>query len=116
MLALTILLLVIAAFIGLFLLVSFLANKPLSLEAVIIHGMFTEAGFILVLVKAYYAKFNPLYILESALLAMAALGGLSLVMFFHLRGKKIPAPLVFGHAGIGLVAFLVLVAKALLRA
>jgi hypothetical protein len=113
MINLAILLLIVAAILGLFLIVNFFRHRPLSMEAVILHGMFTEAGFILVFVKAYYAKFAGLFLPDLALLGLAAAAGLSLVMFFHLRGKKIPAGFILGHAGIGTAAFLILVIKTL---
>jgi hypothetical protein len=111
MIKLAIGLLVVAAVLGLFLIVNFFRKKPLSLEAVILHGMFTEAGFILVFVKAYLSRFRGLFILDLVLLAIAAAWGLSLVMFFHLRDKNIPPGLLLGHACAGLAAFLVLVAR-----
>jgi hypothetical protein len=113
MLLLAIGLLIIAAAIGVFLIVRFLSGGPLSLEAAIIHGMFTEAGFVLVFVKAYYEKFAGLLPLDLVLLFFTAAGGLSLIMFFHLRGRKIPVGLVLSHASLGIFAFLILVVETL---
>lgn len=103
--------LVLAAILGLVLIIKFFINKPMSVEIAIFHGMSAEAGFILVFVKAYYMYFSGLFILDLILLACAALAGLSLVMLFHLRGKKLPTALVLTHASIGVIGFSMLAIK-----
>ena len=103
--------LVLAAILGLFLIIKFYMSKPMSVEVAIFHGMSAEAGFILVFVKAYYMNFSGLFILDLFLLACAAVAGLSLVMLFHLGGKKLPLALVLAHATIGVVGFLMLTIK-----
>ncbi len=108
--------LVLAAILGLVLIIKFFMNKPMSVEVAIFHGMSAEAGFILVFVKAYYMNFSGLFILDLILLASAALAGLSLVMLFHLRGKKLPIALVLGHATIGAVGFSMLAIKTFIGA
>ena len=82
-------------------------------EVAIFHGMSAEAGFILVFVKAYYMNFSGLFILDLILLACAAMAGLSLVMLFHLKGKKLPIALVLAHATIGVVGFSMIAIKTL---
>jgi hypothetical protein len=105
--------LVLAAILGLVLITKFFMKKPMSVEVAIFHGMSAEAGFILVFVKAYYMNFSGLFILDLILLASAALAGLSLVMIFHLRGKKLPVGLVLVHATIGVTGFFMLAIKTL---
>jgi len=116
MLTLSIGLLVIAAMLGLALLLAFFGKKPIPLGAAILHGMFAEAAAIFVFVKAYQAAFQGILGVVFLLLIVAALGGISLVFLYHLQGKKLPAGMVFVHTGVGVVAFLLLVYKVFARA
>jgi hypothetical protein len=70
------------------------------------HGGLAAAGLVALAVEVFTADLAAG--LPLALFVVAALGGFALFSF-HLRQKALPIPVVVIHAGVAVVAFLLLV-------
>ncbi len=105
-----------------------LRGKALPMSLAGLHGLLAVSGFALLLVSLAQSASGgasppadtagtPIWLIISVILfAIAALGGLVLFTGFHLRGKKLPSPLVVVHALFavaGFVLFLVWFAAAI---
>jgi hypothetical protein len=73
------------------------------------HGAVAATGVGLLLYAAYSPGLPSLAQIAMGIFILAALGGATLFLGFHLRGKALPIPLVLGHgliAATGLVLLL----------
>jgi hypothetical protein len=82
-------------------------NRPWPLA--ILHGLLGAAGLILLLVPVITGGVPALAKTALALFVVAALGGF-LLFAFHIQNKRLPSPVVVIHAGVAVVAFVLLVA------
>lgn len=86
-----------------------LKDKPLPMGLALAHGAIAAAGLVALLVPVLSGEAEggaaPL-----GLFVVAALGGFFLFSF-HVRKKPIPVLPMVAHAGIALVAFLLLAAR-----
>jgi hypothetical protein len=105
----SIVLFAIAALGGATLAVMRLMNRPLPVGLAVVHGLFAAAGLV-VLIIAMVSAVATGTLLKAALILfiIAAIGGAIIFLFFHLRGKHLPIPLVLGHGLLAVVAFLLL--------
>jgi hypothetical protein len=73
----------------------------------ILHGLLGAAGLILLLVPVITGGVPALAKTALALFVVAALGGF-LLFAFHIQNKRLPSPVVVIHAGVAVVAFVLL--------
>jgi hypothetical protein len=72
------------------------------------HGAIAATGLITLI---YAAATQPLPLIAFAALVcfvLAAIGGASIFVLFHLKAKPLPIPLVLGHGAIAVTAFVML--------
>jgi hypothetical protein len=94
---------------GLYLAVAHFRGQPLNMGAALAHGAFGAAGLVLLALALYKVGFAGLGAVALGIFVVAALGGFFLFSF-HLRGKKLPSPVVIIHAVAAVVAFVLLAA------
>lgn len=82
-------------------------NRPWPLA--ILHGLLGAAGLVLVLVPVLAGGVAALAKIALALFLAAALGGF-LLFAFHLRNQRLPSAVVVIHAGVAVIAFILLAA------
>jgi len=111
MLLLATVLFIAAAILGLSLFAAFIMNKSLAIGTAMIHGMLAEAGLIFVFVQAHSIKYKGVLGLNFLLLLLTAAAGLILVLFFHLKGRKLPRELVISHAVSGVLSLALFVIR-----
>lgn len=75
--------------------------RPPTLLA-LIHGAIAAAGLILFIHAAVTTTLSSLALTSLFVFVLAALGGATLFLGFHLREKALPIPFVLAH---GLIAF-----------
>ncbi len=78
---------------------------------VVLHGVFAASGLV-VLLLALWPHFSGRAVWALVLFVLAALGGLTLVLGFHLRGKPLPSGLIAAHGALAVIAFLILLMAA----
>ena len=72
------------------------------------HGLVAASG-VLSLLYAVATQTVPVLALWSlAMFIIAALGGVTIFLLFHLREQPLPIPLVLGHGAIAVVAYVLL--------
>ena len=98
----------IAAFLGVFLLRSFLKKQRTYKPVVFMHG--SAAGLALLMLATYIAVGHtaPLLITSAVLFVLAALGGLTMFTL-DTTGKRVPKMLAVGHPMIAVSALILLV-------
>jgi hypothetical protein len=84
----------------------------LSLPLALGHGALAAAGLIVLIVAAAQGQTTMLGNVALALFIVAALGGLYLI-YSHLTKKRLPQAVIGVHAGVAIVAFLVLLFSAI---
>lgn len=102
--ALLIVIFVMTALGGLYLLSHVLANKDTPKGIALIHGVFATLGLITLLVASYY--YHPL-IYTFIIFLIAALGG-TILFLYDLEGKKLPKFLAIGHGLIAITGLIIL--------
>jgi membrane protease YdiL (CAAX protease family) len=110
--AIIVVLFAIAALGGAVLAYSRLRDRPLSVPVAVLHGLFAVAGFAALLVAAVSATTTDPPWAAIGLFAVAAAGGVVLASF-HVRGRALPVPLMFVHAGVAVAGFLALLVAVL---
>jgi hypothetical protein len=73
------------------------------------HGAVAATGLGLLTYSAATSGIPPSAQLALALFVVAALGGATLFIGFHLREKALPIPLVLGHGILAVTAFVLLI-------
>jgi hypothetical protein len=81
--------------------------KPLAM----LHGAAAVLG-ILVLFLVLWPAFVGGPAVALVMFALAAIGGVALVLGFHRRNKPLPSPLVLGHGALAVLALLILLSTA----
>ena len=89
----------------------FRGKTPPPVALALGHGAFAASG-IVVLFLALWPNFNGGAVFALGLFVLAALGGLTLALGFHRRGKALPSGFIVGHGSLAALAFLVLLAVA----
>lgn len=73
------------------------------------HGAFAAVALVLYVVAVVSASSPPAAGWWAiGIFVVAALGGATLFLGYHLRGRTLPVPLVVVHGGVAVVGFLVL--------
>jgi hypothetical protein len=98
----------IAAVGGLVLATQHFKRSPLSLPVAVLHGLFAATALVLLLISVIQGTPIATARLAAVLFSVAALGGFFLLSH-HLRGKRLPSPVVIIHALAAVLAFLLLV-------
>lgn len=80
------------------------AEQTPPLPLAIGHGALAAVGLVGYLVVLAGATDPPATgVWGAGVLVVAALGGLTMLLGFHLRGRELPLPLVLGHGALGIV-------------
>lgn len=105
----------VAAVLGAFMTVQRLQGRELPRTGVAMtHGGIAASALVLVILAAIGTDpVQALTLWAIGLFVAAALGGSFLFLGYHLRGRALPVPIVFVHAGVAIVAFVVLLAAVL---
>jgi len=88
----------------------FRGRSPLPMPLALLHGLLAATGLVLLIAAALTQPgFGGLALAALVVFVVAALGGFYLFSF-HLRGLRLPSPVVLIHGGAAVVAFLLLLA------
>ena len=102
----------VAALFGLAMAIMHFSGKtPPPVGLAVLHGVFAASGLVLLLVSLW-PDFNGRAIWALGFFVLAALGGFTLALGFHARGKMLPSGLVAGHGLLAVLAFLILLTAA----
>jgi hypothetical protein len=88
-------------------------NPPAWLA--MLHGLLAAAGLTLLLFAAFTTGLPSYATWGLVLLVIAALGGLYLNLGYQEKRVLLPKPIVYGHAAIAVVGFLLVLAAALVE-
>ncbi len=88
-----------------------IGKTPPPVSLAMLHGAFAASG-LAVLLLAVWPRFSGHAVWALGLFVLAALGGFTLVLGFHLRGKPLPSGLIAAHGALAVIAFLVLLMAA----
>ena len=103
-----VLLIAVAAVVGLYMAVNhFKGRTPPKAGVAILHGLLAVSGVIVLLLGVWEIGFGTAHTWALVLFAVAALGGLYLVSH-HMRQRPIPNAVIVIHGLVAAVAFLVL--------
>jgi hypothetical protein len=89
----------------------FRGKTPPPVALALLHGVFAASGLV-VLLLAVWPQFSGRAAWALGLFVLAALGGFTLALGFHWRGKPLPSGLVAGHGVLAVLAFLILLIAA----
>ncbi len=73
------------------------------------HGAIAVTGLVLLIYAAATTGIPPMAQFALGMFVLAAAGGVTLFLGFHLREKVLPIPLVLGHGLLALTAVILLV-------
>jgi hypothetical protein len=73
----------------------------------IVHGIFAAAGLV-TLIVAVAGGSRGLAVTALIGFIIAALGGLYLLLFFHLKRSALPIPVMLIHAAVAVISFILL--------
>lgn len=83
------------------------ANPPMGLA--LVHGLAAAAGLVVLFASTAQTGLSGLSAGSAGLFVVAAIGGFALFAS-HLKGRLLAVPLVAVHAGVAVLAFLLLAA------
>lgn len=89
----------------------FRGKTPPPVALTLFHGLFAASGIVLEL-AALWPDFSGRAAWSLGLYVLAALGGFTMALGFHLRGKPLPSSLVAGHGFLAVIGFLILLTAA----
>jgi hypothetical protein len=89
----------------------FSGKTPPPVPLAVLHGVFAASGLV-VLLLAVWPHFSGRAVWALGLFVLAALGGFTLALGFHLRGKPLPSGLIAAHGALAVLAFLILLMAA----
>jgi hypothetical protein len=72
------------------------------------HGGIAVCSFAVLLYAAFTVGISTLAQFAMGLLVLAAIGGATLFLGFHLRGRPLPVPVVIAHGLIALIGVILL--------
>jgi hypothetical protein len=110
---LIIILFAVAAVIGGTMGVAAFQGKFPPVPSAVLHGLLAASALVLLLIAVLSQGVAGAAAWALGLLAVAALGGLTLAFGFHARKKALPKGFVAGHALLAVIGFLLLLAGAL---
>jgi hypothetical protein len=84
-----------------------LGKTPPPVALAVLHGVFAVSGLVALLLGVW-PQFSGRAVWALGIFVLAALGGFTLALGFHWRGKPLPSSLVAGHGALALIAFLIL--------
>jgi hypothetical protein len=73
-----------------------------------VHGLVAAAGLTLLLYAALMVGVPAMAQLAAGLFVLAAIGGATMNLAFHWKQQPLPIPLMLGHAGLAVAAFVLL--------
>jgi hypothetical protein len=85
----------------------FRGRTPPPVALAMLHGAFAASGLV-ALTLAVWPHFSGRAALALGLFVLAALGGFTMAVGFHRRGKPLPSGLVAGHGALAVIAYLIL--------
>jgi hypothetical protein len=85
----------------------FLGKTPPPVALAVLHGLFVVSGLALLL-GAVWPDFGGRATIALVIFGLAALGGLTLALGRHARGKPLPSWMIVGHGSFALLAFVIL--------
>jgi len=86
-----------------------LGGRPLPpLGLAILHGLIAAAGLITLIVAVSGGTAPTMALVAVAGFVIAALGGLTMILLFHLKQKPLPIPLMLVHGGVAVISFIIL--------
>ncbi len=88
-----------------------IGKTPPPVPLAVVHGVFAASGLV-VLLLAVWPHFSGHAAWALGLFVLAAVGGFTLALGFHLRGKPLPSALIAAHGGLAVIAFLILLMAA----
>ena len=72
------------------------------------HGAVAATGLILLILAVSNGGIDRLINIALGVIVLAALGGTTIFVGFHLRNRALPIPLVIGHAVIAITGYVLL--------
>ncbi len=88
-----------------------IGKTPPPVPLAVLHGVFAASGLV-VLLLALWPHFSGRAAWALGLFVLAAVGGFTLALGFHLRGKPLPSGLIAVHGALAVIAFLILLMAA----
>jgi hypothetical protein len=73
------------------------------------HGGIAAVGVLILAYTAATAGLPQRALIALGIFVLAALGGLTIFLMFHLKNRPLPIPLILGHGLIAVVGFVLLV-------
>jgi hypothetical protein len=74
----------------------------------LLHGAVAAAGLVTLLVAIKGGGVSTIVLVAAGGFFVAALGGLTMFILFHLKKRALPVPLMLGHAGVAVLSFIAL--------
>jgi hypothetical protein len=74
----------------------------------LIHGVVAATGLALLISVVIGQEVDPLVKVSLGVLVVAALGGATIFLGFHMRNRALPIPLVIGHGLIAITGYVLL--------
>ena len=74
----------------------------------VVHGIVAATGIGILIYAAVSTGIPQLAMASLAVFVIAALGGATLLLGFHLRSKALPIPFVLGHGLIAVIGYVLL--------
>jgi hypothetical protein len=109
----SIILFAIAALGGVVLAVLRISNRPLPLPLAVVHGLVAATALVIFIVTIVGSAMTPTTAAVALILFLIAAIGGAVLFSLHLSGKKLPLPLVLGHGLLAVVAFILLLIRAI---
>jgi len=101
----------IAAVVGVTMAVMRFSGRGLpSIALAAVHGVFAAAGVVILVIRIMGNVVSDLIVASLSGFILAALGGFTLFLSFHLKKRALPIPLMLVHAAVALISFVLLLA------
>jgi hypothetical protein len=72
------------------------------------HGLIAASGLLTLIYTAATQAVPTLAMIAIVVFVLAALGGATIFVLFHLKMKPLPIPLVLGHGAVAITGFVLL--------
>lgn len=73
-----------------------------------LHGLAAASGLVTLIYTAKSTAVPKVALVSLAGFVLAALGGFTLLLLFHLKKRPLPIPLMLGHATVAILSFIAL--------
>jgi hypothetical protein len=94
-----------AALGGVYLAFRFFRDNPPPVPLAFVHGIAAAAALVVLILGLGEAGSPTILLVSAALFVLAALGGAAMLVFFHLRMRKPPLPLILAHGIVAVAGF-----------